>query len=89
MVKKIELKTKKKWKKDDPDYEYIRKIHLIDLTKKRYANDESFINKCAYIIIKDIKNIYHNNKSKIKLSSDKEFIKLIGLQLTNYSNQKI
>ncbi len=67
----IEKETKKKWKKDDPDYEYIRKIHLIDLTKKRYANDESFKNKMKetskkyYYELKEAKKVFDEIKKMI------------------------
>ena len=55
------------------------------------SDDEDVFNidKCVDNIIKDIKNIYNYNKLKIKISSDKEFIQLIALQLSNYSNEKI
>ena len=35
-----------RFKKDDPEYEPKRRLHLIELTKNRYKNDEMFREKC-------------------------------------------
>ncbi len=67
----IDKEIKKKWKKDDPCYEKNRKLHLIDLTKKRYANDESFKKKMQetskkyYYELKEAKKVFDEIKKKI------------------------
>ncbi len=67
----IDKKIKKKWKKDDPNYETNRKLYLIDLTKKKYANDESFKNKMKetskkyYYELKEAKKVFDEIKKMI------------------------
>ena len=35
-----------RFKKDDPQYNENRRNHLVEITKARYENDETFRNKC-------------------------------------------
>ena len=89
-VKKKQEELKKKQGEDvKKKQEELKKKHNVDSDSCDSDSDDEdvfSIDKCVDNIIKDIKNIYNYNKLKIKITSDKEFIKLIALQLSNYSN---